>query len=106
MLGLGGPPRPRKRRVLNRKTGRSCGRAPVDGVPRTTEIIAASFRLNPVAVLGGPEWIDSERYDITALTPNSVRPNLDEQMTMLRKLLIDRFGLQFHREQKCSRCMP
>jgi hypothetical protein len=32
MLELGGPPRPRKPGVLNRKTGRSCGRAPVDGV--------------------------------------------------------------------------
>jgi uncharacterized protein (TIGR03435 family) len=63
-------------------------------------LIAAGFNLNPEEVLGGPDWIDSERYDILALTPNDVRPGPDEQMKMLRKLLVDRFNLQFHREHK------
>ena len=63
-------------------------------------LIAAAFQLNPRAILGGPDWIDSDRYDIVALTPHGVRPNSEEQMTMLRKLLSDRFHLQFHEEQK------
>ena len=63
-------------------------------------LIAAAYNLNPRAISGGPAWVDSDHYDIVAKAPNEVRPNLDEQMSMLRKLLADRFQLTFHREQK------
>jgi uncharacterized protein (TIGR03435 family) len=63
-------------------------------------ILAAAFHLTPKAVSGGPEWVDSDRYDFLAEAPGNVRPNTDEQMTMLRRLLTDRFNLAFHREPK------
>jgi uncharacterized protein (TIGR03435 family) len=63
-------------------------------------LVGAAYNLTPRAISGGPAWIDSDRYDIVAATPGTVRPNLDEQMSMLRKLLADRFKLTFHREQK------
>jgi uncharacterized protein (TIGR03435 family) len=63
-------------------------------------LIAAAYDLNPRAVSGGPAWIDSTRYDITAITPGDTRPSHDQQMSMLRTLLSDRFKLTFHREQK------
>ncbi len=63
-------------------------------------LIAAAYNLNPNMISSGPKWIDSEHYDITALTPGDVRPTRDEQMAMLRKLLGDRFQLAFHREPK------
>lgn len=63
-------------------------------------LIAAAFSLNPQAVAGGPAWIDTESYDIVAVTPGETRPNLDQQMNMLRKLLADRFRLTFHREER------
>lgn len=63
-------------------------------------LIAAAFNLSPQAISGGPAWIDSDHYDILAETPGEVRPNLEEQMAMLRKLLADRFQLKFHREPK------
>jgi uncharacterized protein (TIGR03435 family) len=63
-------------------------------------LIAAAYNLNPHVISGGPEWVDSEHFDITALTPGDVRPTRDEQMGMLRKLLTDRFQLSFHRESK------
>jgi uncharacterized protein (TIGR03435 family) len=63
-------------------------------------LIAAAYNLNPRAISGGPAWIESDHYDILAKAPGDVRPNLDEQMAMLRKLLADRFKLTFHREQK------
>jgi uncharacterized protein (TIGR03435 family) len=44
--------------------------------------------------------VDSDHYDIVAKTPTDIRPNLDEQMSMLRKLLADRFQLTFHRGQR------
>ncbi len=66
-------------------------------------LLAAAYNLNPRAISGGPEWVDSDRYDIVAKAPNEVRPNLDEQMVMLRRLLADRFRLTFHREPRESR---
>jgi uncharacterized protein (TIGR03435 family) len=63
-------------------------------------LVAAAFSLNPRAISGGPGWSDSDRYDILASTPGEIQPNLDEQMSMLRKLLADRFQMAFHREPK------
>ncbi len=63
-------------------------------------LIAAAYNLNPKAVSGGPSWIESDHYDILALTPGVAQPSHDEQMAMLRTLLSDRFKLTIHREPK------
>jgi uncharacterized protein (TIGR03435 family) len=63
-------------------------------------LIAAAYDLNPRTISGGPDWINSGHFDIVAVTPGEVRPSHDEQMSMLRTLLTDRFKLTFHREQK------
>jgi uncharacterized protein (TIGR03435 family) len=63
-------------------------------------LIAAAYDLNSHVISGGPDWVDSEHFDIAALTPGDVRPTRDEQMGMLRKLLTDRFRLAFHRESR------
>ncbi len=63
-------------------------------------LIAAAYDLNPKTISGGPEWVESEHFDIVALTPGDVRPTRMEQMAMLRGLLTERFKLAFHREAK------
>ena len=63
-------------------------------------LIGVAYNLTPRAITGGPDWIDSDHYDIVAATPGEGRPTLDEQMSMLQKLLLDRFNLTFHREKK------
>jgi uncharacterized protein (TIGR03435 family) len=63
-------------------------------------LVGAAYNLTPRAISGGPAWAVSDHYDILAATPGEAQPNLDEQMSMLRKLLSDRFKLTFHREQK------
>lgn len=63
-------------------------------------LIAAAYELNPRTISGGPPWIDSAHYDIVAAIPGGVRPSHDEQMRMLRSLLVDRFKLTFHRQSK------
>src|SRR6201999_2548396 len=63
-------------------------------------LIAAAYDLNPRTISGGPAWINSEHYDIQAVTPGDQRPDHDEQMSMLRSLLTERFKLAFHREPK------
>lgn len=63
-------------------------------------LIAAAYDLSPKVISGGPGWIESDHFDILALTPGQKRPARDEQMAMLRTLLADRFKLNFHREKK------
>ncbi len=63
-------------------------------------LIAAAYDLNPRTISGGPSWMESDHYDIAAVTPGEVRPTHNEQMSMLRNLLADRFNLTFHREPK------
>lgn len=63
-------------------------------------LIAAAYDLSPKTISGGPGWIESDHFDILAITPGDVQPTHAEQMSMLRTLLSDRFKLTFHREQK------
>ncbi len=68
-------------------------------------LIAAAYELSPKTISGGPGWLESDHFDIQAVTPGAVnsspvRPSHDEQMAMLRNLLADRFQLTFHREPK------
>jgi hypothetical protein len=45
-------------------------------------------------------WLLAWERLILGVTPGEVQPTHDEQMSMLRNLLTDRFKLAFHREQK------
>ena len=49
-------------------------------------------------ILGGPDWIDTDRFDIEARAdhPSSV----DDLHAMFQNLLADRFNLRFHKELK------
>ena len=63
-------------------------------------LIAAAYDMNSRTISGGPGWVETDRFDIAAVTPGEVRPTRVEQMTMLRALLSERFTLTFHRQQK------
>ncbi|MGD0797208.1 MAG: TIGR03435 family protein [Acidobacteriaceae bacterium] len=63
-------------------------------------LIALAYDLNPRTISGGPGWMETEQFDIEAVTPGDVAPVRLEQMRMLRALLVERFGLKFHREDK------
>src|SRR5688572_17537141 len=55
-------------------------------------------------IVGGPEWVQSARYDITAKAAREFRPTPPgppaEMLLMLRSLLEDRFKLKVHREPR------
>ena len=63
-------------------------------------LVAAAYDLNPKTISGGPGWMGDDKWNIEARSPGAVRPTHDEQMRMLRALLVERFGLKFHREPK------
>ena len=49
-------------------------------------------------MLGGPAWVDSDRYDIDAKVENPT--SREHMLVMLQALLADRFRLRLHRETK------
>jgi uncharacterized protein (TIGR03435 family) len=55
-------------------------------------------------VVGGPAWVQSARYDITAKAARDFRPTPPgppaEMLLMIRTLLEDRFKLKVHREPR------
>jgi uncharacterized protein (TIGR03435 family) len=60
--------------------------------------IQLAYHVKESQVLGGPKWLDSERYDIDAKAAGAARDR--ELMAMLQTLLADRFQLALHRETK------
>jgi uncharacterized protein (TIGR03435 family) len=75
-------------------------------------LITFAWDLNPndsEVLAGAPKWLDSDRYDILAkVTPNaqgSAAPNspqidIEDLRQMLRALLIDRFKMETHTEDR------
>jgi uncharacterized protein (TIGR03435 family) len=69
----------------------------------TLKIFLAAWNVSPRAITGGPAGLDAEHFDILAKSPDAIRPNLDEQMAMLRRLIIKRFQLTFYRVPRLDR---
>jgi uncharacterized protein (TIGR03435 family) len=61
-------------------------------------LIFQAYRVSSYQMVGGPSWIDSERFDIVAKAPSGSSP--DQTPLMLRGLLADRFKLKVHAETR------
>jgi uncharacterized protein (TIGR03435 family) len=60
------------------------------------QVLLVAFNVPRERIQGGPDWIDSERFDIDAVGTVTRQ----ELLPMIQKLLADRFGLSVHRETK------
>jgi len=58
-------------------------------------LISVAFAV-PEFEVTGPDWLESQHFDVTATLPQGVQP--DQIAPMLRALLEQRFHLQTHRE--------
>jgi uncharacterized protein (TIGR03435 family) len=59
-----------------------------------TTLIALAYGVDTDHILGGPPWLDTTHFDITASAPRLTSP--DDVKLMLRSLLADRFKLIVH----------
>ena len=51
-------------------------------------------------IVDAPAWLETDHYDTEGVPDTDGLPNVDQYRIMIRKLLADRFHLQFHREQR------
>src|SRR5262245_47159445 len=63
------------------------------------QIVGLAYGIQRIRVLGGPNWADSDQFDIVAKA-ESADATRDEIRSMLQALLAERFKLVVHRETK------
>jgi uncharacterized protein (TIGR03435 family) len=74
-------------------------------------LIQKAYNVTETQIVGGPSWIDKQKFDIEATSPDSVAarfvdrgnprfPPSNEIRQMLQNLLADRFQLKVHIEQR------
>lgn len=61
-------------------------------------IISLMYKIPQRQITGGPDWLNTDLYDIDAKADHSY--NLDDLHTMFQNLLADEFKLTFHKEIK------
>jgi len=60
------------------------------------ELIAVAYGVENEKVLGGPSWLDSDRFDVVAKAPSNT--SAETAKLMLRALLAERFKLVVHND--------
>jgi uncharacterized protein (TIGR03435 family) len=61
-------------------------------------LILSAYQLRDYQLVGGPGWLDSDRFDISARAAGEVTPEVARRM--LKSLLHDRFMLRVHTETR------
>jgi uncharacterized protein (TIGR03435 family) len=65
-----------------------------------SDILCTAFNLQPKQIAGAPDWVTSDKFDITVQPDMPGRPSFRQSQSMTRKLMADRFQLKFHRDKK------
>jgi uncharacterized protein (TIGR03435 family) len=60
------------------------------------DLIRIAWEVDPDAIVGGPNWLELDRFDVSAKAPSSTAPETIK--LMLRALLADRFKLALHKD--------
>jgi uncharacterized protein (TIGR03435 family) len=65
------------------------------------DLIMFSYDVNMKQIIGGPSWMETDKFDIVTGQPDAPgSPNEQQIKSMMRKLLVSRFGLKFHEDKK------
>lgn len=62
------------------------------------DLVRVAFAVEDAQLVGGPDWIDSDRFDLDARGPADLTP--PRGRALLRQLLADRFKLATHAETR------
>jgi uncharacterized protein (TIGR03435 family) len=64
------------------------------------DLVTMAYGLHTRQIVGGPSWMESDKYDITGQPEGQGMPNQNQMRSMIRALLEDRFKLTTHRETR------
>jgi uncharacterized protein (TIGR03435 family) len=64
------------------------------------DLIGFAYEVQAKQIVGGPDWLEKDRYDIAAVPDQEGAPNVQQLRLMVQKLLALRFSLKFHHDQR------
>jgi uncharacterized protein (TIGR03435 family) len=64
------------------------------------DLIGFAYEVQAKQIVGAPDWLSKDRYDIAAVPDQEGAPNVQQLRTMVQKLLASRFNLKFHQEKR------
>jgi uncharacterized protein (TIGR03435 family) len=62
------------------------------------DLVRTAYGVDPEKILGGPNWIEMDRFDVFAMAPGA--STAESRKLMLQALLADRFKLVTHKDSK------
>jgi uncharacterized protein (TIGR03435 family) len=62
------------------------------------DLINLAYDVDNDKILGGPNWLETDRFDVSARAPSGSNP--EQAKLMLQTLLAERFSLKLHRDSK------
>lgn len=63
-------------------------------------LIKFAYDLHASQIIGGPSWLETERFDVTGKPDQPGKPSLTQLKAMIRKLLADRFQVSVRQEKR------
>ena len=63
-------------------------------------LIVFAYAINRRQIANAPAWINNVTFDVEGKSDAKSQPNVRQEQEMVKKLLAERFGLQFHREKR------
>jgi uncharacterized protein (TIGR03435 family) len=64
------------------------------------DLMAFAYEVQMKQIVGAPDWLEKDRYDIAAVPDKEGVPNPQQLRIMIRKLLASRFNLTFHHDKR------
>jgi len=64
------------------------------------DVFKYAYDIHPSQLVGGPDWLRTEKFDILADPETEKRPSSSQMKVMVQQLLVDRFHITMHHEQK------
>jgi Protein of unknown function (DUF3738) len=64
------------------------------------DLIEFAYDVHAKQIIGGPEWLDKDKYDLAAVPDKEGSPSYEQWKSMVQKLLTDRFKLTFHHDKQ------
>jgi uncharacterized protein (TIGR03435 family) len=65
-----------------------------------SDLIMFAYDVHKKQIVGGPDWIDKDKFDLTGVPDTEGEPSNQQWKTMLQKLLAERFQMTFHKEKR------
>ncbi len=64
------------------------------------DLIMFAYQLQTKQIIGGPSWMESEKFDIVGKQDTPGQATEQQTRGMMQKLLVSRFGLKFHQDKR------